>query len=338
MTRSNDVWVLLESEDNRLGTFADGLIREGKRLSDEIGGDLSAVLLGPDIENLDELVGRHGANHLYRHRDERLANYDPDIYVALLTELLLKHEPRLLLSVASSLGSDLMPRVAAGIGAPLVTNCSGIHAADGIEFTKAVQNGRLQATLTDKTTAKAIGTSMATLDPEALPASEETALSQVAELREIKTDVTDIPKILHVTDYLKADPTTVDIREAEIVIAVGNGIGAKDNLVVFQTFAELIGAAIGGSRPVIDSGILPYERQVGQTGKKISPKLAILCGISGSEYFTKGIEQARTKVAINSDRNAPIFKDIDFGIVADVNALIPRFMEYIKQRAKGGAR
>ncbi len=333
MTRSNDVWVLLESENHGLGPFADGLMQEGKRLSDETGGDLSAVLLGPDIDNLDETVGRHGANHLYRHRDERLATYDPDLYAALLTELLLKYEPRLFLAVASSLGSDLMPRVAAGIGAPLVTNCSGIRTADGVEFTKAVQSGRLQATITGKTT----GTSLATLTPEALPASEETVPPQLAQVHEVETELAAIPIRLQVTDFLKADPKTLDIREAEIVIAVGNGIGAKDNLVVFEHFAALIGAAIGGSRPVIDSGILPYARQVGQTGKKISPKLVILCGISGSEYFTKGIEQARTKVAINSDRDAPIFKGVDLGIVADVNALSPRFMDHIRRRAKGGA-
>lgn len=332
MPRANDVWVLLEAEDDRLGAFAGGLMQEGRRLANALGGDFAVVQLGPDIANLQETVSKYGADRLYRGHNPHLADYHPEIYATLLSKLLQKHEPRLFLTLASSLGADLMPRLAAAIGAPLVMDCTNIEASGEIEFTKQVQCGRLQAVIA----AAPCATNLATFNPEYLPKPDMAEPSQNAELCDIKADPAGIPTRLHVTNRLKADPKTVDIREAEIVVAVGNGIGAKDNFAAFEKFAELIGASLGGSRPVIDSGILPHERQIGQTGRKISARLAIVCGISGSEYFTKGIAQAGTKVAINSDRQAAIFKDIDLGIVADVNILIAEFMARIKRRAKDG--
>ncbi len=334
VTDSNDVWLLLEAEEGRLGAFADGLICEGRRLADALGGELAAVLLGPDAAKLEEALTECGADRLYRGRDAGLANYHPEIYANLLGELVREHRPRLFLTLDSSLGADLMPRLAAAIGAPLVTNCTNIEAGEEIEFTKPVQSGRLHAVMT----APAGGTSLATLNAEYLPEAATAAPSQIARVCDIEADVSAIATRLDITSYLKADPKTVDIREAEIVVAVGNGIGARENFAAFERFAELIGAALGGSRPVIDSGILPHERQIGQTGRAISARLAILCGISGSEYFTKGIERAGTKVAINSDREAPIFKDIDLGIHADINALIPKLTAHIKRGTEGGGR
>ena len=327
-----DVWVLLEPEGNRLAAHAGPMMCEGERLAKALGGELSAILLGPDVEKLNETVGGCGASRLYRHRDAQMAESSPEVYATLLSELARRHRPRLFLAAASSFGADVMPRVAAAIGAPLVTNCLEVQTTDGIAFTKTVQSGRLQATIAAETG----DTCMATLDPDALPPPEETALINAVEVSEFGGEGADIPARLRIKDHLKADPQTVDIREAEFVVAVGTG--AQKNLAAFEEFAALIGAAIGGSRPVIDSGALPHERQIGQTGRKISPKLAILCGISGSEYFTKGIAQARSKIAINTDRGAPIFKDVDLGIVADVNTLIPKFMDHMKGRAKDGAK
>jgi electron transfer flavoprotein alpha subunit len=325
MTTTNDVWVLLETEENKLGSYSVGLIHEAKKLSDRRDGDLCAVLIGPSIERLDQLLGAHGVKHLFYYRDNALDDYDPEIHEYLVTELLLKNKPYLFLSAATSLGSDLMPRIAAKIKAPLITNCVAIRAGENMEFIKPVQNGRLQATVACRTN----GTKMATLSPEVLVVTEEVNLRQAAQVTEMTTAINEVPTRIHFRGFLKADHRTIDIREAEFVIAIGKGIGTKEAFSVYERFADQIGAAIGGSRPIVDLGILPFERQVGQTGKEISPKLIILCGISGSVYFSKGIECAGTKVAINIDRNASIFKDVDLGIVADVNELIPKFIEYI---------
>ncbi len=334
MSEGNDVWVLLEAAEGNLSVFCDGLMSEGRRLADALGGELSAVLLGPGVDKLEQTAGKFGASRIYRQRDGGLADYHPEIYTALLGGLVQEHQPRLFLSLSSSLGADLMPRLSAAIGAPLVMNCSNVEAADEIEFTKRMQSGRLQAVIT----ATVGGTSLATINSESLPDPEEMDSDCITELHELSVDVADIPTRLHVTSSDKADPQTVDIREAEIVLALGNGSAAKDNFAAFEQFAELIGAAIGGSRPVIDAGVLPHECQIGQTGRTLSARLAILCGISGSEYFTKGIERVDTRIAINSDRDAAIFKHADLGIAADVNTLIPKFMVHLKQGAKDGGK
>jgi len=109
-------------------------------------------------------------------------------------------------------------------------------------------------------------------------------------------------------------------------------MGPKSNLSIYEQFADQIGAAIGVTRPVVDEGILPFERQIGQTGKEVAPKLLVTCGISGAIEFTKGVEQARTKIAINTDRKAPIFKAADLGIVGDVNEVVPRIIEFMKKK------
>lgn len=332
ITGASDVWLLLEAAEGKLDEFTDGLMRKGRSLVDALGGGLSAVLLGPASGNLEEAVGKFGVNRFYSQCDTCLADCHPEIYTAILTGLVQRHQPRLFLSLATSLGADLMPRLAAAVGAPLVMNCSDIEAAEEIEYSKRVQGGRLQAAIT----ATVGDPNLATLDPAYLPDLEDSKSGLIADLHETTVDLATIPTRPHVTGRNKADPETVDIREAEIVLALGNGIGAKDNLAVFEQFADLIGAALGGLRPVIDSGVLSHERQIDQSGRDISARLAILCGISGSEYFTKGIERAATKIAINSDRDAAIFKYADLGIVANVNALIPKLTAYLKQGAKDG--
>jgi electron transfer flavoprotein alpha subunit len=330
MTTNNDIWVLLETEDKRLGSYCAGLIHKGKRLCDKRGGELYAVLMGPHRDDITPQLGTQGVKHLYHCRDDTLADYTPEIYEYLVTDLLLKYKPYLFLSAATSLGSDLMPRIAAKLKAPLVTHCVEIRADEDAEFIKPVQNGRLQATVVCRTS----GTRMATLSPEVLMVAEEVNLPKAAQVTEIKTPVAKVPTRILFRAFLKADHKTIDIREAEFVIALGKGIGTKENVSIYERFADQIAAAIGGSRPVVDVGILPFERQVGQTGKEISPKLIVLCGISGSVYFTKGIEGARTKIAINTDRNASILKEVDLGIVTDVNNLIPQFIEYINRKTR----
>lgn len=326
---NKDVWVLLEVAHNKLESYSIALAHEGKRLSDDLGGKLCAVMIGPRIERMERIVGEHGVTHLFYACVERLTHYDPEIFERLLSELLLKHKPCLFMSAATSLGSDLMPRLAAKMRSPLVTNCIEIKAQQEIEFVRPVQNGRLHATVV----CKANATKMATVSPEVLILAEEISLPQVAEVTQFTSEIGETPPRVRVTGFLKADPRTIDINEAEFVVAIGKGIGPKDNLSIYQEFADRIGAAIGVTRPVVDDGILPFDRQIGQTGKDISPKLLVMCGISGAIEFTKGVEWARTKIAINTDRKAPIFKTVDLGILGDVNTVVPKLIEFINRKS-----
>jgi electron transfer flavoprotein alpha subunit len=320
-----DVWVVLEAEDKKIRGTSVALIDEGRRLAGQLGGGLSAVFFGQGLEGIDELVGTHGANHLYLFHEETLQGYVPEMYEGLLTQLLSGKKPYLVMAAATSLGSDLMPRVAAKLKAPLVTNCIEVRAGGDLEFIKPVHNGRLHATVV----CKAPGTRMATVDPDSLAIAKEEREPKIAEVTERRPAREADRLSIRVTGFLRADHRTIDISEAEIILAIGRGMGSKENFPMIQEFADRIGAAIGGTRPAVDAGILPFERQIGQTGKAVSPKLIIMCGISGAMEFTKGIENARTKVAINIDRQSRVLKSIDLGIVGDLNRIIPQIIEHI---------
>lgn len=325
---SNDVWLLLEKEARRLGHFSLGLIREGRRLSERRGGALCAIGVGMAIENLGELAGRHGIEHLYRLADE--ASCGPDRLADSIATLVSAHRPALLLAVASSFGADLMPRLSARLRAPLLTNCLDIAAPDDFEFTRAIHGGRQRATLR----CPAGGLQLATLSPEAFGPTEAPNSPRRAEVIEVSlAPPGGLADRVRYRQHLKADHRTVDIREAEYIVVVGKGVGTPEKRAVIERFADLIGAALGGSRPAVDAGVVPYDRQVGQTGKKVSPRLIVLCGVSGSEYFMRGIEPSAVKVAINPDRKAPVFAAADLGIVADANELIPRFLDYVHPAA-----
>ncbi len=320
-----DVWVVLEAEDMKIKGSSFALIDEGKRLAVQVGGGLTAVFIGQGLEGINELVGTHGANHLYLFHEETLHQYVPELYERLLTQLLSGKKPYLVMAAATSLGSDLMPRVAAKLKAPLVTNCVEVRAGEDLEFIKPAQNGRLHATVI----CKAPGTKMATIDPDSLTIAKEEREPRIAEVTEMGPATGGDGLSVRVTGFLKADHRTIDISEAEIILAIGRGVGSKENFAMIREFADRIGAAIGGTRPAVDVGILPFERQIGQTGKAVSPKLIMMCGISGAMEFTKGIENARTKVAINIDRQSRVFKSIDLGIVGDLNRVIPQIIEHI---------
>ena len=334
MTMDRDVWVVLEAEDMKIKGSSFALIDEGKRLAVQVGGGLTAVFIGQVIEGIDELVGTHGANHLYLFHEETLHQYVPELYERLLTQLLSGKKPFLVMAAATSLGSDLMPRVAVKLKAPLVTNCVEVRAGEDLEFIKPAQNDRLHATVI----CKAPGTKMATIDPDSLTIAKEEREPRIAEVTEMGPATGGDGLSVRVTGFLKADHRTIDISEAEIIVAIGRGVGSKEDFQMIREFADRIGAAIGGTRPAVDVGILPFERQIGQTGKAVSPKLIIMCGISGAMEFTKGIENARTKVAINIDRQSRVFKSIDLGIVDDLNRVIPQIIEHIDGMVNQGER
>lgn len=327
-----DVWVLLEREGNKMSVHSGALLEEGGRIAEELGGELHAIFLGPESSGLGQEAGNRGAVRLFAYWDDALIRYDPCLYEKTLLGLLQERQPRLLLALSTSIGADLLPRLAWKLQSPLVTNCAEIEVRDGcdFQFVKPVQNGRLHA----RVICQGDGPRMATYLPGRLVNSGESAgRVGAAEITALERRAEEGDPPIRVVDFVKADQRTIDIGEAESIVAVGRGVGSKENLEVIQAFADRIGAAIGGTRPVVDAGILPYERQIGQTGKRVSPKLIFLCGISGAMEFTKGIEHAGTRVAINVDRDCPIFRSVDLGIVGDLKELAPRLTTYLIQHS-----
>jgi electron transfer flavoprotein alpha subunit len=272
-----------------------------------IRGKLSAVMLDkPRIEHIVVLMERPAVPVLSGSSRPVRASALPKI----ADRHPLKNKPLLFLAAASSFGSHVMPGLQPTPCA-FVTNCVEIKVQEHIEFVKPVQNGRLHATVTCRTNQ----TMMATVNPKVLTTPEEKKGTMVAEVVEIKSNEEEDADPIQVEGFLKADHRTIDINEADVIVAVGRGMGAKENFKMMQEFADRIQAAIGGTRPVIDAGILPYERQIGQTGKLVSPKLVVMCGISGAMEFMKGVESAGTKVAITDRRHLCLNHDLGMWVI-----------------------
>jgi len=328
MNTNKDVWVLVEAEDGKISRHATALLEEGKKLAAELSGELHALYLGPELGGIGAEAGARGAGKLYACIDGKLRQYDPLRYQQVILNLLKKQQPRLLLALSSSLGSDLLPRLAFNLHSPLVSNCAEIEVeADGeLLFMKPVHKGRLFA----KVRCQGEGIRIASYLPERLPSCDEAGAGSPAELVALGAAAEDKAAAIQVTGFLKADHRTIDITEADIIVAVGRGVGSKESFGLVQKLADGIGGAIGGTRPMVDAGVIPYERQIGQTGKRVAPRLIFLLGISGATEFVQGIVGGATTVAVNLDRQSPVFKAADLGIVGDLEQLMPTIVKHVR--------
>ena len=329
MSDGKQIWVVLEAEDNKISRHSVALIKEGDRLARAVSGQLHALYVGLPVENLVDTASRHGVGWLHVCTHENLGRYHPHAYEQTILALLGERCPFLMLALASSIGSDVMPRLSFKLGVPLVTNCLDIEPqpADDLVFLRSIQKGRLNA----RVRCKGESGRMATIIPESLTISEKAGAGKTTpELSEVAMAPDEGAWPMVPIGYQKADHRTIDITEAETIVALGRGVGTKENYQVIVQFADRVGGAVAGTRPTVDMGMLPHERQIGQTGKRVSPKLLFLFGISGAVEFTKGIEGVGTTVAINKDRQAPVFKIAELGIVGDLTELTPRILEHLK--------
>jgi electron transfer flavoprotein alpha subunit len=221
-----------------------------------------------------------------------------------------------------------MPRIAFKIQTPLLTNCVDIEVRpDGkLFFIKPVHKNRFHARIC--TTSQS--STLATLLPKALQDTKQSKKENTSlEIFQVDRQQLNLSDAIEVIGFIKADHRTIDITEAETIVAVGRGVGSEENYKMIKVFADRIGGALAGTRPAVDMGRMPYERQIGQTGKRVSPKLLFLLGISGATEFTKGIDGAGTVVAVNKDRHAQVFNMADLGIVADLENITPKFLDHI---------
>lgn len=322
-----DIWVVAEYKDYRITDSSLGLLREGKKLKTQARGKLSAIILAPKIEDSVQFLAHYGAEKIYLVEDECLLPSNPQSLALALAQLVEKYHPSILLFNASIAGRDLAPRVAARVRASLVTNCTILKIRkDGImELTKPAYGGKVYMTFAPYYK----GLQMATVDLNILE-TDVPELSKKAEIVRISIENKVDTMPLKIMDLLKADTKTMDLRDAEIIVAGGRGVGCKAGLDLIWELAEAIGGTVGGSRVLVDAGWLPFQRQVGQTGKTVSPRLYIACGISGAIQHQIGMKDAKAIMAINTDKNAPIFKIADIGIVGDLNQVIPEILKQLR--------
>jgi electron transfer flavoprotein alpha subunit len=318
-----DVFVLAEHRRGELREVTLEMLGKGRKLANQMGGNLKAVLLGHGVDAFaSELADQ--AHEVLVVEDERLENFNSELYQEVLVSLLADRKPTLTLIGHTACGMDLAPSLAAELDLPLATDCIGFEFEDGrLLAIREMYGGKLQANVS-------FGGSeqyMATVRQAAFPIKELEPLG--GQIVAVDSPLAEEARRKKFIEYVEAAIGDVDITQSEVVVAVGRGIKEQENLEIVQKLAEVAGGVLAGSRPVIDAGWLPPDRQVGQSGKTVKPKLYIAVGISGASQHLSGMKSSDTIVAINKDPGAPIFNVATYGIVDDLFKVVPALTEQL---------
>jgi electron transfer flavoprotein alpha subunit len=326
-----DVWVFVQQRDAEIEDPTYGLVNEARRLMAQLGdaGRVTAVALGPAPESVLAALGAYGVHRVLHVADDRMARYQGEIFGRALLDLVQKENPACLLMAQSSETEDLAQRVAAMMKTALVTRAMDFSmTADGnARAIRPVANGYLfEDVILDGRPAPIV-----LFLPSVLFDTEPDREEAAAVINVPVPDPSDDLKTRTVR-VIEAAPEDLDLEEADIIVAGGRGVGKGDSFDVIHELARAIGGSVGGTRPIIDWGVLPYERQIGQTGKYVSPRLIINCGISGANEYTAGMEKSQQVIAIDLNPRARIFRFADLGVVGDVQEILPLLIAQIEDQ------
>jgi electron transfer flavoprotein alpha subunit len=318
------VWIVAEQRAGVLRKISFELAGAARKLADELGEEVSAVLLGSGVGNIAGELAKYGVDKIYVADNPLFEPYTTDAHAAAVAKVAKENDPATLLFGASSQGKDLASRVAGKLATGLATDCTGLKIADG----KMVAIRPMYA---GKCFAEVVSTAnpqMASLRPNVFPAVEKPGKGEVVNFDAgidqslLKTKVLEVQK----------DASgKVDLTEANTIVSGGRGVGGPDGYNVLEELAAVLGATVGASRAAVDSGWKPQADQVGQTGKIVSPNLYIACGISGAIQHLAGMSSSKYIVAINKDSDAPIFAKADYGIVDDLFKVVPELAKECKK-------
>jgi electron transfer flavoprotein alpha subunit len=321
------VWVVAETAEGSLRSVSLELLGEGGRLAKTLGEELSAVLIGSEVTKLAKPLAAHGAEKIFLVEHELLKHYVTDIYTDILSSLIVRYKPSIVLIGATINGRDLAPRVAARLRIGLTADCTGLE-IDGesrlIQIRPAF-GGNIMASIISQTRPQ-----MATVRPRVMktPKPDESREPQIERVEVNLNPVATRAKVLERVKQLSK--ASEKIEEAHIIVSCGKGIGRQEDLKLAYALAEALGGAVGSSRPLVDCGWLPHHQQVGQSGKTVSPRLYIALGISGSIQHRIGMQSSEMIIAVNKDPEAPIFSIADLGIVGDIFQIVPKLTEQLR--------
>jgi len=329
VSQYKDVWVFAEQWGGKYKNVALELLGKGRDLADEIGERLCAVLIGNGLDGMAETLASYGADLVYVIDTETLETYSTDGYRSAVSTLITRFKPNMMLFGATHVGRDLAPSVAAHLGLGLTADCTGLSITDDglLLQTRPAFGGNLMADIVTPNTRP----QMATVRPNVMtrPEPEDGRECEVVRV-EFRIDAKNIR-----TEVLEEITGAVEgekpVEEADIIISGGRGLGDPDGFDVLRKLARVLRGTIGCSRPVVELGWMPKSRQVGQSGKTVSPTLYVACGISGAIQHKVGIRNSDIIIAINKDAQAPIFEVASLGVVGDLYKIIPMLTEAIEK-------
>ena len=319
------VWVWLENRNGDVSSVSREAIGAARTVADGLGEPLTALVLGDDVAGIADTAFDLGADAILGADDETLADFRVEAYGPVVARLAQERDPSVIIAGASTRGRDLAAWVAADLDAGLVADGTDLE-VDGrtVRVTRPVYAGKLLATV--HVTG---GTQVITLRNRAFPPAESTGKTGQAEWVDATVTEGQIPtKVVG----FESKGGTVSLADASIIVSGGRGVGGPEGFAPVRELADVLGGALGASRATVDAGWIPYEHQVGQTGKTVSPDLYIAAGISGAIQHQAGMRTAKVIVAINKDPDAPIFKLARYGIVGDLFKVVPALTAEFRKR------
>jgi electron transfer flavoprotein alpha subunit len=324
---SQDIWVHIETEGEDFNRTSLELLSGARLLAGDLGGNAVAVMLGNGVSDAARRLSAYGAERILIADDPIFSQSVVEAQADVLGQVLAEHMPAAILIPATLDGRDIAGRLAARLGAALLANASALQVLDGaIAMNEVAFDGALVITCG----AAAGGTTIITVLPKAFELQEFSGQSPIEILAARPGLDSNRVRTLEIVRQASAD--SVPLEAARIIVAGGRGLGGPEPFAALKDLADALGGAVGASRAAVDAGWVPYAMQVGQTGKQVKPKAYIACGISGAIQHKVGMQNSATIIAINTDKEAPIFDFADLGIVGNALDIVPKLTEALRNR------
>ncbi len=312
-----------EQRDGKFKKSSFETVQTASQIASTLGAEFAAVVIGSNISGAAAQLGNYGAQRVVAVDEPRLAAHSNTAYAKALAEVAQKEDAAMVFLAASQMGKDIAPRVAVKLGAGLAADCIELKVeGQDIVATRPVYAGKALIDVRVTSPKK-----MFTLRPNVFTATETNGNATV-EKTGVSLDDGDFRSAVKEVKVAEGRP---DVTEAEIIVSGGRGLKGPEHFALIEELADVLGAGVGASRAVVDAGWRPHDEQVGQTGKTVSPTLYIACGISGAVQHLAGMSSSKYIVAINKDKDAPIFQVADYGIVGDVFEILPELSRQLKE-------
>lgn len=329
MAEYEGILIVGELEDKATSVTTHELLGIGRKLADELGEELSVIILGNELGNIGREAITFGGNRAYIVDDPLLANYHSDSYTAVVARVCQQLSPSILLLGQTDIGRDLAPRLAARLGGALAMDCVELRVDAETRLlvqTRSVYGGNANAVMVSKS----VHPQIATIRPKSMPVAEADD-SRQGEVVTIEAGIDTSVIRYRVVERVKEEAVGVKLEDAKVVVAGGRGIGSKENFNIVWELANLLNAAVGGTRTPCEEGWVPSSLQIGQTGKVIAPELYIAVAISGAAQHIVSCLGSKNIVAINRDPEANIFKVANYGVVGDYKEVLPAFIQKCRE-------
>ncbi|MDR1942965.1 MAG: electron transfer flavoprotein subunit alpha [Endomicrobium sp.] len=322
------VWVYAEQRHGEIAGVVYELLNEGKRLSKQLETTLSAVLIGDNIKSKAQDLISRGADKIYVCDDPIFIEFQDDTYTSILTQLIKKEKPEIILMGATNIGRSFASRVAARIHTGLTADCTSLEIdleTRNLQQTRPAFGGNIMATILTTAHRPQMCTVRHKVFKEA-----KVEEGRKGEIVDCKIDVATLVNRTKFLGFIKDESFNVNIGDADIIVAGGRGLGKSEGFKLLKDLAELLGGAVGASRAAVDSEWIPYSHQIGQTGKTVAPKVYIACGISGQIQHTVGMNSSDIIIAINKDASCPMMQTATYALEGDLYEIIPNIIKEIK--------